>query len=90
MIFPSFEHKIDGTERGVRGKGARDWNTSGLREKNTDGMLNNLRILFMQSNFTQTSVAVTCMERRRRGKKNARPRSSEEGSMEPEDQIRSV
>ena len=33
MIFPSFEHAIDGTERGGRGKGARDWNTSGLREK---------------------------------------------------------
>ena len=69
MIFPSFEHEIDGTERGGGGKGARDWNTSGLREKNTDGMLNNLRIIFMQSNFTQTSNAVTCMERHgRRGK----------------------
>lgn len=33
MIFPSFEHEIDGTERGDRGNGARDWNTSGLREK---------------------------------------------------------
>lgn len=76
MIFPSFEHAIDGTERGGRGKGARDWNTSGLREKNTDGMLNNLRILFMQSNFTQTSVAVTCMERRRREKKMQDPEAA--------------
>jgi len=72
MMFPKFEHKIDGTERAGRGK-VRGTGTRVACEKNTDGMLNNLRILSMQSNFNQTSVAVTCMERHGRRRKMQDP-----------------